>query len=136
MFRTSDNDFENFGQPIAGYEEDGKIILATKTFRELAEITQEDIRKGRVNILDCLNDENEGISETALAIFGNFERTVKDIVRPLRKKSNDSGIEYLLSKYKNAVFFPLRWIGYGFDDVDLGAILLIREPYESDDDDG
>lgn len=132
IYETADDLFETFGQPIAVYEPDGKIVLATKKYRELAEITEDDIKKGSVNIFDCLNDENAGMIEAARAAFGNSEKIVKDIVCPLHTKNEH--IKFLLANYKNAIFFPICWLNFKRTEVDCCAVLLIQEPGEGADD--
>ena len=128
IYEKSDSLFENFGQPIAVYESDGKIVLATKKYRDLAQITKGDIKKGNANIFESLNDENAGIIETAREVFNNYERIAKDIVCPLHTK--DEYIKLLLADYKNAVFFPICYLDFLCKEVDCCAVLLIAQPLE------
>ena len=119
MFPTS---FEDCMDPVATYGRNGKIYRATKIFRELAEITQDDIRSKKVNIFELLNNENKGLIEAAHSVFDDKGITVKDLVRPLRVNSNVA-IAYS-SKYTEAVFFPMTHSG---DTVEYGAVLLISQ---------
>ena len=128
VYEKSDNLFENFMQPIAVYEPDGKIVLATSTFRELACITQDDIDKGCVNIFECMNGDNANVFEAARAAFKKGENIVPTPVRPLHCNINYIGL--MLDDYTHAVFFPICYLDYGHEEVDCGAVLLVKPPME------
>ena len=118
--------FENFIQPAAVYERDGKIVRATMKFLELAGITEDDIKKGNVNMYDCLNGENEGITDAARDAFGNTEKLLPTPVQPLIYCTEYAQLQ--LSKYKHAVFFPIEWLDHTRKTVDCCSVLLIAEP--------
>jgi PAS domain-containing protein len=61
--------FEDFSFPIVLYDRKGIIAAANKRFRDFTEIKEDDIRPGKINIFDYLDDENAGLLETAHNAF-------------------------------------------------------------------
>jgi PAS domain-containing protein len=112
-------EFECFVLPIAAYDREGKIVRANKYFRELAGISEDDVQEGRINFYECLNHENAGLVEAALGVFENTKKVVRDVGLLLRP--NEKTDDYQLSRYPNAIFFPMT---YKQGDVECGAVLL------------
>ena len=124
VYRESDRVFEMFMQPIAAYDKDGKIVKASRDFRKLSGITEEDIRTRSADIFDCLNNENAGITEAARSVFDEkyTEKIVNNLVCPLLPKTEVA--KKLLDKFKSAVFFPMSHIE---GSVEYGGVLLMEE---------
>jgi len=111
--------FETLPLPIAAYGRDGVVAGANRIFRELVDITEDDIRLGKVNIHDCLNDNDAALTEAAHNAFDGSEKVYQNVGRALHTKSNFT--DGLLSKFPNAIFFPMTFDREG---VKLGAVLL------------
>jgi len=117
--------FESFVFPIAIYDNAGTIIKATMLFNELAGITEDEINQRKVNISDCLNYGNAGLSEATHSVFNDTEKVLHGLVRPLNSKTAVTKSESAI--YTGAVFFPMTYKG---KHIEYGAVLLYRNERE------
>ena len=112
--------FESFMFPIVIYDRNGTISAANKMFRDFTEIKQDDIQFEKTNIFDYLNDRNAGLLEVAHNAFDGKENVYTGDKRLILAEAGTPE-EYLLSKYPNAIFFPIARDG---DGISLAGILL------------
>jgi len=114
--------YELFVLPIAAYDTDGKIVRADKKFRSFTGITEDDIKSGKANVFEYLNEENEGIVSAAKKAFNDEEVIVHDLVCPLCPATE--GVRSEICRYKDAVFFPMTSEG---ENVPCSGVLLIDD---------
>ena len=114
------NHFEDFYFPIAVYDRNGIIAEANRKFRNLAKITENEIRDKKANIFDYINASDTGLAEAAHNAFDGNENVYIGDKRLIRAEAGTPE-EYLLSKYPNAIFFPIARDRNG---VTLAGILL------------
>ena len=99
IFQKSDGVFETVKEPIAVFDNKGKIVRASKLFRKLAGMTENDVTKGGANIYNCLNnDENAGLTEAVESfLLHDSEKKIDNLVFPLLTNnwSDESGIGWL-----------------------------------------
>ena len=124
IFQKPDIIFETVKEPIAVFDNKGKIVRASKLFRKLAGITGESISNGSANIYSCLNnDENAGLTEAVKSfLLHDAEKKIDNLVFPLLPKTE--AIKEELADYKSALLFPLTYIR---EWMEYGGILLIAE---------
>ena len=122
VYKNAEGVFEDFAQPIAAFDRDGRIIKATGLFRKLAGITEDEIRQGGASIFNCLNNKNAGLLEAAQNVFGDGEKILTDLVRPLRVKSHTA--EFQAAQYTRAAVFPFTYLS---GDIEYGAVYLMYE---------
>jgi hypothetical protein len=125
-YKTSRINFETLPRPSAAYAPNGKIIRASKNFRELAGITEEDIEQDEKNIFDLLSGENAGVLEAARDVFcGTYDEKLRlTPACPFRYKTEAAKIQS--EKYVGAVFFPMI-----YEKADVGGVMLLDAPLES-----
>lgn len=111
--------FESFSFPVASFDRNGRIVRANRRFLEIAGVTDEDVQFGRENIFNCLDAKNERLADAVRGVFFGKERIYEGIGPVLR--TNDENTAILVTRYPNAIFFPMT---YGREGVELGAILL------------
>ena len=117
--------FESFMFPIVIYSRDGTIAAANSMFRDLTIITETDIQLGKINIFDYLDNSNAGLFKAAQNAFDENENVYINEKRRgaqrLLHAEAGSPEDYLLSKYPNAIFFPVFREG---DVISLAGMLL------------
>jgi len=111
--------FDGLAFPIAVYDRDGIIAGANKIFREISGITEDDIRLGKVNFFDCLNDKNAVFIEAAHNAFSGGEKVYQNISPALH--TNGDIADYQITLFPNAIFFPMT---YDRDGVKFAGVLL------------
>ena len=112
--------FESFMFPIVIYGRGGIIAAANSMFRDFTEIKKDDIQLEIINIFDYLDDKNAGLVEAARNVFDGKENVYRGDRRLIHAEA-DTPEDYLLSKYPNAIFFPIARDG---DGISLAGILL------------
>jgi len=117
--------------PIVIYSRDGTIAAANKDFRYFTEITEDDIQIEKINLYDYLDDTNAGFVEAAHSAFDGNEYVYTGDKRLIHAEA-DSPEDYVLSKYPNAIFFP---IARDDDGISLAGILLDKRETDDTEDD-
>lgn len=97
---------ENLPFPVALFERSGSVVLANRMLQRQAGISEDDIRHGKVNLLDRVTDENCGVFEAVEDVFLGDATVVRRLVSPLSLfAKNASGAD--TDPYRTAVFFPV-----------------------------
>ena len=124
IFQKPDKIFETVKEPIAVFDNKGKIVRASKLFRKLAGMTEDDVTKGSANIYKCLNnDDNAGLTDAVERfLLHDSEKRIDNLVFPLLTKTEAMKAE--LAGYKAVLLFPLTYIR---EWMEYGGIMLIAE---------
>ena len=127
-FKQYPSSFDDIQFPIVVYSRDGVIAGANRYFRNIAEVTVEDIQLNKLNIFDYLDDKNAVLIDAAHNAFDGEEKVYEDIGCALRAEPGT--VKYLqLADYPNAIFFPMA---YDRGAVRLGAVLLDMKETDND----
>jgi hypothetical protein len=100
------NNFEDFILPIAVYSRNGTIAGVNKIFRKLTKITEDDLQLEKANIFSLLNEKETGLAEAAHNAFDGKEKVYKGAGSLIQTTEDNPG-KYELSRYPNAIFFPM-----------------------------
>ena len=112
--------FELFSFPIVIYARDGVVAAANRMFRDFTEIKDDDIRLGKINIFDYIDNSNDGLDEAVRMAFSGVPNVYISNIRIIRAETGTSEA-YISSQYPNAIFYPMTYDGEG---VKLVGILL------------
>ena len=117
-FKQYPSSFDDLQFPIVVYSRDGVIAGANRYFRNIAEITVDDIQLEKLNIFDYLDDKNVVLIEAAHNAFDGNEKVYEGTGDLLRAKPGTS-VYHQLADFPNAIFFLMAY--------DLAGVLLDRK---------
>ena len=98
--------FELFSFPIVIYARDGVVAAANRMFRDFTEIKDDDIRLGKINIFDYIDNSNDGLDEAVRMAFSGVPNVYISDTRIMRAEA-DTPEDRLLRKHPNAIFYPV-----------------------------
>ena len=108
--------------PVAIFGRQGTLRIANRILLERAELTDGDIERGKINLLDRVTDENYAVLEAAEDVFLGETTILENLTLPLQLFCRHDD-RYLPDDYCSAVLFPLRDTT---GPITHGVIMLMR----------
>ena len=105
MYHRHLSALENFMFPVIIYKRDGTIMAANYFLRVLAKFNEEDIQLEKLNMFDYW-EEQPGLAKTARDALDGRESVYRGKGCLIKTNENNPDI-FQLSRYENAMFFPI-----------------------------